>query len=79
MIGLAAGNIIGLGICFLQDKFKFVKLDAKNYYISYVPVSWHWDIVVLLNLLVLAVVWLVLLIPVGSVSRIQPIKAIRFD
>lgn len=79
MIGLAAGNIIGLGICFLQDKFKFVKLDAKNYYISYVPVSWHWDIVILLNVLVLAVVWLVLLIPVGSVSRIQPIKAIRFD
>jgi lipoprotein-releasing system permease protein len=79
LIGLAAGNIIGLGICFLQDKFKFVKLDAKNYYISYVPVSWHWDIVILLNVLVLAVVWLVLLIPVGSVSRIQPIKAIRFD
>jgi lipoprotein-releasing system permease protein len=79
VIGLAAGNILGLGICFLQDKFKFVKLDAKNYYISYVPVSWHWDIVILLNLLVLAVVWLVLLIPVGSVSRILPIKAIRFD
>jgi lipoprotein-releasing system permease protein len=79
LIGLAAGNIIGLGICFLQDKFKFVKLDAKNYYISYVPVSWHWDIVILLNVLVLAVVWLVLLIPVGSVSRIQPMKAIRFD
>lgn len=79
LVGLAVGNLLGLGICFLQDKFKFVKLDAKNYYISYVPVSWHWDIVILLNVLVFVVVWLVLLIPVGSVSRIQPIKAIRFD
>jgi lipoprotein-releasing system permease protein len=79
LVGLAAGNIIGLGICYLQDKFKFIKLDARNYYISYVPVSWHWDIVIVLNLLVFVVVWLVLLIPVGSVSRISPIKAIRFD
>lgn len=79
VIGLVTGNVIGLGICFLQDKFKFITLDAKSYYISYVPISWHWDIVILLNLLVLAVVWLVLLIPVSSVSRIQPIKAIRFD
>jgi lipoprotein-releasing system permease protein len=79
LVGLAAGNIIGLGICFLQDKFKFIKLDAKNYYISYVPVSWHWDIVLWLNLLVFAVVWIVLLLPVLSVSGVKPIKAIRFD
>lgn len=79
VVGLAMGNMIGLGLCFLQDKFKFIKLDAKNYYISYVPVSWHWDIVLTLNLLVFVVVWLVLLIPVTSVSRIHPIKAIRFD
>ena len=78
-VGLLAGNIIGLGICLIQDKFKLIKLDAKNYYISYVPVSWHWDIVLGLNLLVFAVVWIVLLLPVASVSRIHPIKAIRFD
>lgn len=77
--GLLAGNAIGLGLCYLQDKFKFIKLDAKNYYISYVPISWHWDIVLLLNVLVFSVVWLVLMIPVTSVSRINPIKAIRFD
>jgi lipoprotein-releasing system permease protein len=79
IIGLLVGNIIGLGICFLQDKLKPITLDAKNYYMSYVPVSWHWDIVLLLNLLVLGVVWIVLLIPVSAVSRINPIKAIRFD
>ena len=79
LVGLAAGNIMGLGLCYIQDKFKFIKLDAKNYYISYVPVSWHWDIVLGLNVLVFVVVWLVLLIPVTSVSKIHPIKAIRFD
>jgi lipoprotein-releasing system permease protein len=73
------GNILGLGLCFIQDKFKIITLDAHNYYMNFVPISWHWDIVLMLNLLVFGVVWLVLLMPVGSVSRISPIKAIRFD
>jgi lipoprotein-releasing system permease protein len=79
LVGLIVGNLLGLGICFIQDQFKIVTLDARNYYMSYVPISWHWDIVVLLNLLVFTVVWVVLLIPVSAVSRINPIKAIRFD
>jgi lipoprotein-releasing system permease protein len=79
LIGLFVGNVIGIGLCILQDKLKLVSLDARNYYMSYVPVSWHWDIVLFLNLLVFAVVWIVLLIPVSAVSRINPIKAIRFD
>jgi len=78
-IGLVVGNIIGLGFCFLQDKLKLITLDATSYYMSYVPISWHWEIILLLNLLVFSVVWLVLLIPVSAVSRINPIKAIRFD
>jgi lipoprotein-releasing system permease protein len=79
LVGLVLGNILGLGLCFIQDKFKIITLDARNYYMSFVPISWHWDIVLMLNLLVFFVVWIVLLIPVGSVSRISPIKAIRFD
>jgi lipoprotein-releasing system permease protein len=79
MIGLVVGNILGLGICFFQDQFQIIKLDARNYYMSYVPISWHWEIVLFLNVLVFAVVWIVLLIPVSAVSRINPIKAIRFD
>jgi len=79
LIGLFAGNLIGLGLCYLQDNLKLVTLDASNYYMSYVPVSWHWEIILSLNFLVFAVVWLVLLIPVRAVSRISPIQAIRFD
>jgi lipoprotein-releasing system permease protein len=79
LIGLAIGNAVGLGLCFIQDRFKLITLDAKNYYMSYVPISWHWDIVLLLNILVFAVVWVVLLIPVGAVSRVNPVQAIRFD
>lgn len=77
--GLIAGNILGIGLCYLQDKFKFIKLNPEDYYMSFVPISWHWEIVVWLNILTFLVVTLVLLLPTAIVSRIAPIKAIRFD
>lgn len=77
--GLFYGNVLGLGICFLQYKFKFVTLNPKDYYMSYAPISWNWDVVILLNVAVLAIVTLVLLLPTAVVARINPIKAIKFD
>lgn len=77
--GLIAGNVLGIGLCFLQDKFKIIKLNPDDYYMSFVPISWHWEVVLWLNILTFAVVTLVLLLPTAIVSRITPIKAIRFD
>jgi lipoprotein-releasing system permease protein len=77
--GLIFGNILGLGICFLQYQFKIIKLNPHDYYMSFVPVSWHWEIVGLLNLLAFIVVTLVLLLPTMIIARINPIKVIRFD
>jgi lipoprotein-releasing system permease protein len=77
--GLLYGNIIGLGFCFLQYQFKLIKLNAHDYYMSYVPVQWDWFTVIVLNLIVFAVVSLVLLLPTRFIARIQPVKAIRFD
>lgn len=77
--GLLLGNILGLAACFLQWKFQLVKLNAHDYYMSYVPIGWHWDIIIVLNCLTFCVVTLVLLIPTMVIARIHPIKSIRFD
>lgn len=77
--GLLFGNLLGLGLCWLQYKFQIITLNAQDYYMSVVPISWHWDIVILLNLLTFAVVSLVLFLPTMIITRISPIKAIRFD
>jgi lipoprotein-releasing system permease protein len=77
--GLLYGNILGLGVCLLQDRYKFMKLNAHDYYMSYVPVGWSVETVLILNILVFAVVTVVLLLPTAVVSRIRPIRAIRFD
>jgi lipoprotein-releasing system permease protein len=77
--GLLLGNAIGLGLCYIQYKFKIITLNPEDYYMSFVPISWHWEIVLILNLLTFVVVTLVLLLPTAIISRITPIKAIRFD
>lgn len=77
--GLLLGNLIGLGFCFLQDRLKWIKLNPQDYYMSFVPISWHWEMVLVLNLLTFAIVTIVLLLPTAIIASINPIKAIRFD
>jgi lipoprotein-releasing system permease protein len=77
--GLLLGNALGLALCYIQYKFKLIKLNPEDYYMSFVPISWHWEIVAMLNLLTFLIVTIVLLLPTAIISRISPIKAIRFD
>lgn len=78
LVGLFWGNLIGLGLCFLQDTFGFITLDEANYYLSVAPIKIVWWRVVLLNVGTLLVTLLFLIIPSYLVSRIDPVKAIRF-
>ncbi len=77
--GLILGNLIGIGIGFLQDRFKLIPLDAASYYMGYVPIDWNWPVFVWLNIGIAVLTSLVLWIPVMVISRIDPIKSIRFD
>lgn len=77
-LGMLLGNLLGLGLAFFQQYTHFFKLDQHNYYIDFVPIELHFIDVVWLNLLILLVGLLVLLLPATLVSRISPLKAIRF-
>ncbi len=78
VIGLLWGNGIGLLICYLQDKFKFFKLSEEDYYLSYAPIEINWWVVIALNVGTLLVTLIFLIIPSYMVTRISPVKAIRF-
>lgn len=77
--GILWGNLIGLGFCFVQYQFQLIPLDPTNYYMNHVPISFEFLAVLLLNLLVVVITGLTLFIPLTVISRIRPIKAIRFD
>jgi len=77
--GLLLGNLIGLGFGAIQYYSRVIRLDAENYYMSYVPIYWDWTIIVGMNLLILVVTTAILFVPAMVISNIKPIKAIRFD
>jgi len=77
--GMVLGNALGLGIGFLQDQFKLIPLDAASYYMNYVPIDWNWSAFILINVGIIVLTAAVLLIPVMVISRVDPIRSIRFD
>ncbi len=77
--GLLIGNIIGVGLCLLQNNFHFVHLDQQSYYISYVPVSLSATNILLLNAGSLIVCVLMMILPTLIITRISPLKAIRYS
>lgn len=78
LVGLFWGNLIGLGLCYLQDTFGLITLDETNYYLSVAPIKIQWGSVLLLNVGTLVITLLFLIVPSYLVSRIDPVKAIRF-
>ncbi len=78
--GLLIGNIFGLGLGWLQQKFHFVKLDPDTYYVNFVPIKFQALEVVLLNISVFTACMLVLVVPAWIISRkISPVKAVQFE
>ncbi|MDT3405413.1 ABC transporter permease [Mucilaginibacter terrae] len=77
-VGLLLGNTFGLGISWFQQKTHFFKLDQASYYMNFVPIELTVFDVVVLNVGTLVICLVVLLLPSMLVSRIQPVKAIRF-
>ncbi|KAB7531537.1 FtsX-like permease family protein [Flagellimonas olearia] len=79
-IGLLWGNVIGLGVLFLQNKYRMFKFpNPEEYYIDYIPVYLDAPMVLLLNLGVMALCLLMLLVPSYIITKITPVKAIKFE
>ena len=77
-LGLFWGNLVGIGLCLIQQYFEVITLSEADYYLSVAPVELNLFTVLGLNLLTMAVTLLFLLLPSYLVSRIQPVQAIRF-
>lgn len=79
-IGLLWGNGIGLALLYLQDKFRLFKFpNPEEYYIEYIPVYIDVSTILLLNLGVMLLCLVMLLVPSYIITKITPVKAIKFE
>ncbi|MBA9073860.1 lipoprotein-releasing system permease protein [Flavobacterium gossypii] len=77
--GLLWGNVIGIGLIVIQQQFGIVKLNPDSYYVNVAPAYLDWLYILLLNIGTLVICLAVLLIPSYIVTKISPVKAMRFD
>ena len=77
--GLLWGNVLGIGLALLQQHFQLVKLSAETYYLNRVPILLNWTDILLIDLGTLLICLLAMLVPSYFITRITPVKAIRFD
>jgi len=77
--GMLFGNAAGLTLCWLQDRFHLVGLDASTYYVQYVAIEWNWLYILLINAGTLAACGLMLFLPTLLLTKLTPVKTLKFD
>lgn len=77
--GLIIGNAIAIALLLIQKHFEIIKLNPENYYVTVAPVDINPLYIILLNIGTILICFTVLLIPSYIITKISPVKAIRFD
>ncbi|MCO6495699.1 MAG: ABC transporter permease [Bacteroidetes bacterium] len=79
IIGMALGNLIGVGLCYIQQRTGILKLNQETYYIDIVPIDINPTMIILVNLFCFLICFFALMLPVQVISRVLPAKSVRFD
>ncbi len=77
--GLLAGNIIGIGLLLIQKYTGIIKLDPENYFISTVPVDLNPLYIISVSVGIFIVSGIAMILPSYLISRISPLKAIKYS
>jgi len=77
--GMFLGNVIGLSLCFVQGHYGLIKLPQETYYVSQVPIYLNWQYIVLLNVGCFLSCMLTLILPSLIISRILPVRALKYN
>ncbi len=78
VVGLLLGNLIGVGLAYLQKTFGIVKLDEESYYLAVAPIKLEWLTILGLNVGTFLIILMFLILPSYLVTKIDPVRAIRF-
>lgn len=77
--GLLYGNLIGIGLVLIQLYFRPFKLDSETYYVEYVPVIFSFIYILMLNAGIVVCCLFMMFLPTLILTRLTPIKTLRFD
>ena len=78
-LGTAIGLVAGHVICFLAERYRWVRLDAQVYSIPYVPFEPRIFDALWIAAAAIAISLIATLYPARSATRISPVEALRYE
>lgn len=78
-IGVFWGNVLGIGLGYIQLEYGLINLPEATYYLTKVPINFELTHILALNLGTLILCTIMLIVPTYIVTSISPVKAIRFN
>lgn len=79
IIGAIVGSIIGIGICYLQVKFKIYGLDPTVYIIDALPIELHSLDIILITLMAIILATLAGYFPAKKAAQMLPLESIKWE
>ncbi|OPC00760.1 ABC transporter permease [Elizabethkingia meningoseptica] len=77
--GLVIGNFVGLALLFIQKYFGIITLNPENYFISVVPVDLNIIYILTISIGILLIAGLAMILPSYLISKISPVKSIKYN
>lgn len=78
-MGTVLGYALGLGVCFLLQRYKFIELPRGVYSLDYLPVLLSWPDVTLTGVCTMIICFLATMYPARQAARLEPVDALRHE
>lgn len=77
--GMIYGNLLAIGMILIQNQFQILTLPQANYYVSVVPMAFPLTALILVDISAFVICYIALVLPSYMITRITPVKAIKFE
>ena len=77
--GMLWGNVVGIGLCLIQQYTQVFKLDPASYFVSAVPIRLSVGDILLLNIVAAALIMAIISLSSHFISRVSPDRTMRVE